>query len=63
MKKTSKIDSLIIDLILDHYNVCSMEGKKESLTGDEFDKIVDKAEQQYYTNMLTDVYRNNAGRA
>ena len=59
----SAIDSMIIDLIMEHYNMQCLQGKRESLTGDEFMKLVIKAEQQYYTNMLTSVYRDNVGEA
>ena len=51
----SPIDGLIIDLILQHYNILSFEGKKAVLTSEEFDKIVKVAEKQYYEYMLTDI--------
>ena len=51
----SPIDELIIDLILQHYNILSFEGKKAVLTSEEFDKIVKVAEKQYYEYMLTDI--------
>ena len=51
----SPIDSVIIDLILQHYNILSFEGKKSILTSEEFDEIVKVAEKQYYEYMLTDV--------
>ena len=51
----SPIDELIIDLILQHYNILSLEGKKTILTSEEFDEIVKVAEKQYYEYMLTDV--------
>ena len=50
----SPIDELIIDLILQHYNILSLEGKKAILTSEEFDEIVKVAEKQYYEYMLTD---------
>ena len=50
----SPIDGLIIDLILQHYNILSFEGKKEILTSEEFDEIVEIAKKQYYEHMLTD---------
>ena len=50
----SPIDSVIIDLILQHYNILSFEGKKSILTSEEFDEIVKVAEKQYYEHMLTD---------
>ena len=50
----SPIDELIIDLILQHYNILRLEGKKTTLTSEEFDEIVKVAEKQYYEYMLTD---------
>ena len=50
----SPIDGLIIDLILQHYNILSCEGKRSILTSEEFDEIVKVAEKQYYEHMLTD---------
>ena len=50
----SPVDSVIIDLILQHYNILSFEGKKSILTSEEFDEIVKVAEEQYYEHMLTD---------
>ena len=50
----SLIDSVILDLILQHYNILSFEGKKSILTSEEFDEIVKVAEEQYYEHMLTD---------
>ena len=54
MKKNSPIDSMIIDLILEHYNKQVLKGKKETLSGEEFMQIVELAEQQYYEQVLTD---------
>ena len=51
-KLTSPIDSIVIDMILDHYNVQSATGKKEILTGDDFQDIVDEAQQHYYSDIL-----------
>ena len=51
----SPIDSVIIDLILQHYNILTFEGKKSILTSEEFDEIVKVAKKQYYEYMLTDV--------
>ena len=51
----SPIDGLIIDLILQHYNILSFEGKKTVLTSEEFDEIVEIAKKQYYEYVLTDI--------
>ena len=53
-KSESPIDSMIIDLILEHYNIQCLQGKRETLSGDEFMQIVQLAEQQYYEQVLTD---------
>ena len=44
----SPIDSLIIDLILEHFNVESLEGREEILTGDQFSDLIKLAEGMYY---------------
>ena len=46
-KLKSPIDSQIIDLIIEHYNIQSLEGRKEVLTGDQFTEIVELAEALY----------------
>ena len=51
----SPIDGLILDLILQHYNILSFEGKNTVLSSEEFDEIVKVAEKQYYEYMLTDI--------
>jgi len=50
----SPIDGLILDLILQHYNILSFERKNAVLSSEEFDEIVKVAEKQYYEYMLTD---------
>ena len=52
--KTSPIDSVIIDLILDHYSIQSLKGKKQILTGADFDNLVADAEELYYRRVLMD---------
>jgi len=44
----SPIDSLIVDLILEHFNIESLEGREEILTGDQFSDLVKLAEGMYY---------------
>jgi hypothetical protein len=51
-KLTSPIDNIIIDLILDHFNIQSLSGLRESLTGDEFQEIVNRAEHLYYDQLM-----------
>jgi len=54
-KLKSPIDTMIVDLIMEHYNIQMLQGKKESLSGEEFMELVLLAEQQYYEDVLTDV--------
>ena len=53
-KQKSPIDSIIIDLILDHYNMLSLTNKKVVLSSDEFDSIVIQAKELYYENVIMD---------
>ena len=48
----SPIDGIIIDLIMDHFNIQSMSGLKENLTGEEFNAICVRAEEIYYDSIL-----------
>ena len=53
-KQKSPIDSIIIDLILDHYNLLSMANRKEILSSNEFDNIVIHAQEIYYESVMID---------
>ena len=53
-KLKSDIDSVIIDMILDHYNIQSLSGRKEILTGIDFIDICNDAEKRYYENIMVD---------
>ena len=53
-KQKSPIDSIIIDLILDHYNMQSLTNRKVVLSSDEFDSIVIQAKELYYENVMMD---------
>ena len=53
-KQKSAIDSIIIDLILDHYNMLSLTNKKVVLSSAEFDNIVIQAKELYYENVIMD---------
>ena len=53
-KQKSPIDSIIIDLILDHYNMQSLTNRKVVLSSDEFDEIVIQAKELYYENVIMD---------
>ena len=50
--KTSPIHSVIVDMILTHYNIQSFTGKSQVLSGEEFDRLVKEAEQEYYKKIL-----------
>tara|TARA_B100000287_G_scaffold419795_1_gene458427 strand:- start:114 stop:293 length:180 start_codon:yes stop_codon:yes gene_type:complete len=58
--KTSPIDSVIIDMILTHYNIQSFTGKSQVLSADEFDMIVKEAEQEYYKKILREEPRGKS---
>ena len=47
----SPIDSMIVDLIMEHFNIQSLEGRDEILTGDQFSEVVKLAEGMYYEEM------------
>jgi len=53
-KLKSDIDSVIIDMILDHYNIQSLSGRREKLTGKDFIDICNDAEERYYENIMID---------
>ena len=46
-KEYTNIDSIIVDLIMDHFNIQTMEGRSTNLSDDDFDRIVDVAESIY----------------
>ena len=51
-KTKSPVDGIIIDMILDHYNMQSMSAHPESLTGENFNDICKEAETIYYKTIL-----------
>ena len=51
-KLTSPIDSIVIDLIMDHFNIQSLSGQRESLTGDALPILVSRAEHLYYDQIM-----------
>ena len=52
MKLQSPIDSIIIDMILEKFNIQSMTGLETRITGKEFDDIVKEAERLYYNKLI-----------
>ena len=55
---TSPIDSTIIDFILDHYNVLTLQGKPAILTSEQFDDLVIEAKEYYYKKLLKEQNEN-----
>tara|TARA_R100000008_G_C3525765_1_gene136487 strand:+ start:149 stop:346 length:198 start_codon:yes stop_codon:yes gene_type:complete len=51
-KLKSPIDSIIVDLIIDYFNMQNLTGKKELLSGESFDSICEKAEKIYYKQIM-----------
>ena len=52
-KDTSQIDRLIVDLIMDHFNLLEMSSEPNVLTSQEFDNIVDRAAELLYAKLLS----------
>tara|TARA_Y200000002_G_C22283315_1_gene497230 strand:- start:59 stop:241 length:183 start_codon:yes stop_codon:yes gene_type:complete len=52
MNKERTIDSIIVDLIIDHYNVQSFDGDGGRLSAKQFDAIVDIAESIYFKKIV-----------
>ena len=50
--KKSQIESVIVDLILDHFNIQSMKGRRLVLSGADFDNLVADAQRVYYERVL-----------
>jgi|TARA_R110002167_G_scaffold336350_1_gene543704 glutamine synthetase type III len=53
--ESSSIDSIIVDLIIEHYNVQTFEGKGGRLSAKQFDEIVDVAENIYFKKVSIEV--------
>ena len=51
-KQKSPVDSIIIDLIIDHNNIQSLSGKREHLTGKDFFDICGEAERIYFEHVM-----------
>ena len=52
MNDKSPIDSIIIDMILEKFNIQSITGLETRITGKEFDDIVKEAEKIYYNKVM-----------
>ena len=51
-KHNPSIDSIIVDLIIDHYNVQSFDGNGGRLSAKQFDDIVEIAESIYFKKVI-----------
>ncbi len=51
-KMKSPIDSVIVDMIIDHFNKQALSKKTEKLTGKQFTEICLEAEQIYYEEIM-----------
>ncbi len=51
-KENTNIDRIIVDLIMDHFNVQTMEGQRENLSSRDFDDICDIAEKIYLKKIV-----------
>ena len=50
--KESPIDSIIIDLILEHFNMLNLDHRESVLTDYDFDDIVHYAQEVYYKKIM-----------
>tara|TARA_B100000287_G_C20190363_1_gene605909 strand:+ start:108 stop:302 length:195 start_codon:yes stop_codon:yes gene_type:complete len=62
-KLTSEIDSIIIDMILEHYNIKHMQGRAPTMTDREFDKIVESAKEIYFKKIMVETPKGTEGSA
>ena len=51
-KQKSPVDSIIVDMILDHFNKQNFSGHSENLTGKQFDNLCKEAEKIYFKTVL-----------
>ena len=52
IKLKSPIDSIIVDLIMDHFNAQAFSGQHEVLTSQDFEAICDMAETIYFKDIV-----------
>ncbi len=60
-KIVSEIDSIIIDMILEHYNIKYLQGRAPTMTDKEFDKIVEDAKEIYFKNIMVETPKGTEG--
>ena len=51
-KIKSPVDSIIVDLIIDYFNIQNFTGKKEMLSGEMFDSICKQAHKIYLKQIM-----------
>ena len=51
-KKNTNIDMIIVDLIMDHFNIQTIEGQRQMLTSRDFDDICEMAESIYLKKIV-----------
>ena len=51
-KENTNIDKIIVDLIMDHFNIQTIEGRRQTLNSKDFDYIVDMAESIYLKKIV-----------
>jgi len=51
-KEHTNIDTIIVDLIMDHFNVQTMEGLSPRLSDSDFDDICDMAESIFLKKVI-----------
>ena len=59
----SEIDSIIIDMILEHYNIKYLQGRAPTMTDKEFDKIGEDAKEIYVKNIMVETPKGTEGSA
>ena len=52
IKKNTNIDMIIVDLIMDHFNIQTIEGQRQMLTSRDFDDICEMAEGIYLKKIV-----------
>ena len=52
IKKNTNIDMIIVDLIMDHFNIQTIEGQRQMLTSRDFDDICEMVESIYLKKIV-----------
>ena len=52
MKYNPSIDRIIVDMIMDHFNIQTIEGQRQMLTSRDFDDICEMAESIYLKKIV-----------